>query len=100
MNYFFRDLAESEYCSDVVVVLLDLLPEAHGLVVLGRVDVLGPPALHVVHTLRQELRALSVHLQYVQIGGHLVRCLRLSSPYCMLLGFGFGFMMLSYALLK
>ena len=63
---YYGDLAESEYCSYVVVVLLDLLPEAHGLVVLRRVDVLGPPALHVVHPLRQELGALRVHLHYVQ----------------------------------
>ena len=53
---------QSEHRAYVVVVLLDLLPEPHGLVVLRRVDVLGPPALHVVHPLAQELGSLRVDL--------------------------------------
>ena len=56
-------LAESEDGVDVGVVLLDLLPEPHRLVVLSRVDVLGPASLEVVHALAHELGAQSVHLQ-------------------------------------
>ncbi len=48
---------------DVGVILLDLLPEPHGLVVLGWVDVLGPAALNVVHALTEELGPLRVHLR-------------------------------------
>ncbi len=55
-------VAEPKHRVDVGVVLLDLLAEAHGLVVLRGVDVLGPAALYVVHALAEEFGALSVYL--------------------------------------
>ena len=56
-------LAQPQHRAHVVVVLLDLLPEPHGLVVLRRVYVLRPTALHVIHALAQELGPLRVHLK-------------------------------------
>ena len=56
-------LAQSQHCAHVVVVLLNLLPKPHGLVVFRRVYILGPPALHVIHALAQELCSFCVHLE-------------------------------------
>lgn len=56
-------LTQAQDSVDIIVILFHLLPEPQGLVVLDRIDVLGPATFDVVHALAQVLGSLGVDLQ-------------------------------------
>ena len=50
-----EDPAKFEGSVDIVFILLNLLPVSHGLIILNRIDILGPASLSMIHSLRDEV---------------------------------------------